>query len=242
MSTNSSHLQVAGMEVLVVRKSIKNLHLSVLPPLGRVRVSAPLAMKDDAIRTLLATKLPWIKKQKAKFQSQERQTPREYVSGESHYLLGKRHRLEVVLENKPAQVQLNGKDRIVLRVRPGSDPAKRQEVMLDWYRGQLRTLLNELLPEWQEKIGVSLGSWGIKRMKTRWGTCSQKAGRIWLNLELAKKPFACVEYVLVHELIHLIEKKHNENFVDLMTKYLPKWRSIKEELNRFILAHEDWKY
>jgi predicted metal-dependent hydrolase len=242
MSTNSSHLQVAGMEVLVVRKPIKNLHLSVLPPLGRVRVSAPLAMKDDAIRTLLATKLPWIKKQKAKFQSQERQTPREYVSGESHYFFGKRHRLEVVLENKPAQVHLHGKDKIVLSVRPGSDLAKRQGVMLDWYRGELRTLLNGLLPKWQEKIGVRLGSWGIKRMKTRWGTCSQKAGRIWLNLELAKKPFACIEYVTVHELLHLIEKKHNENFVDLMTKYLPKWRSVKEELNRLILSHEEWKY
>jgi hypothetical protein len=235
-------VQVAGIEVLVVRKPIKNLHLSVLPPLGRVRVSAPLAMKEDAVRTLLATKLAWIRKQKAKFESQERQTRREYVSGESHYFLGKRCRLEVIFEDKPAQVHLNGKNKIVLRVRPNSGLAKREEVMLDWYRGELRTLLNELLPKWQEKIGVRARSWGIKRMKTRWGTCNQKAQRIWLNLELAKKPAACIEYVAVHELLHLIEKKHNENFVNLMTKYIPKWRSLKQELNRFILSHEEWKF
>lgn len=230
------------MDVSVVRKPIKNLHLSVLPPLGRVRVSAPLAMKDDAIRILLATRLSWIKKQKAKFETQERQTPREYISGESHYFLGKRYRLEVVFEDKPPQAKLNGKSKIVLHVRPSSGLAKREEVMLEWYRDQLKTLLNELLPKWQEKIGVRVKDWGIKRMKTRWGTCNQKAGRIWLNLELAKKPFACIEYVVVHELLHLIEKKHNGIFVDLMTKHLPKWRGIKEELNRFILSHEEWKY
>jgi predicted metal-dependent hydrolase len=242
MSTDICHLQVAGMEVLVVRKAIKNLHLAVLPPLGRVRVSAPLAMKDDVIRTLLAIKLPWIKKQQVKFASQERQTPREYVSGESHYFLGKRYRLDVIYENTPAQVDLIGKNRIILRVRPGSGLAKREQVMLDWYRQELRAILNDLLPKWQERIGVRAEAWGIKKMKTRWGTCNHKAGGIWLNLELAKKPISCIEYVAVHELIHLIEKKHNETFVNLMTKYLPKWRSEKQELNRFILSHEEWNY
>jgi len=235
-------MQVAGMEVLVVRKPIKNLHLSVLPPLGRVRVSAPLAMKDDAIRAFLATKIAWIKKQKAKFKSQERQTRREYVSGETHYYLGKPYRLEVIFENKPPQVHLSGKNKMVLRVRPNSGLAKREEVMLRWYRGQLRTMLNELLPKWQKRLGVHVGNWGIRRMKTRWGTCNQKAKRILLNLELVKKPVACIEYVAVHELLHLIEKKHNENFVNLMIKYLPKWRSVRDELNRFILSHEEWSY
>ena len=207
-----------------------------------MRVSAPLAMKDDAIRTLIATRLAWIKNQQAKFAAQERQTPREYVSGESHYYLGKRYRLEVIYENEPAQLRLHGKNKMVLSVRPDSSPAKREEIMLNWYRRELRTVLNELLPKWQEKIGVQAAAWGIKRMKTRWGTCNHKAKRIWLNLELIKKPIACIEYVTVHELLHLIEKKHNENFVDLMTKYLPKWRSVKEELNRLILSHEEWKY
>jgi len=230
------------MEVLVVRKAIKNLHLAVLPPNGWVRVSAPQAMKDDAIRTLLAVKLSWIKKQQAKFAAQARQTPREYVSGESHYYLGHRYRLEVLYKDKPARVELYGKNKIVLRVRPGSGLEKRQQVVLDWYRAELRALISELLPKWQERIGVRAAAWGIKRMKTRWGTCSHKAGRIWLNLELAKKPVSCIEYVVVHELLHLIEKKHNENFVNLMTKYLPKWRSEKQELNRFILSHEEWNY
>lgn len=242
MNTNSSMIQVGNIEALVIRKPIKNLHLSVLPPLGKVRVSAPLAMKDDAIRILLATRLPWIKKQQVKFEAQERQTKREYISGESYYLFGRRYRLEVLYENRPAHVKLNGKNKIMLYVRPHSSIGKREEVLMEWYRKELRTIADEIISKWQEKIGVQVKSWGIKRMKTRWGTCNQKGRRIWLNLELAKKPITCVEYVVVHELLHLIEKKHNERFVNLMTKYLPKWRSEKEELNRFILSHEEWNY
>jgi len=226
----------------LVRKPIKNLHLAVLPPLGKVRVTAPIAMKDDAIRTLLATKLSWIKKQQAIFQGQERQTKREYVSGESHYYLGKRYRLEVAYEDRPPQVSIKGKSKIILQVRPHSSVAKREEVMIEWYRLQLRDIAQMLIEKWQIKIGVQTKLWGIKRMKTRWGTCNQKTARITLNLELAKKPISCIEYVTVHELLHLIEKKHNDRFVKLMAKYLPKWRSEKEELNRFILAHEEWTY
>ena len=235
-------IQVGNIEALVIRKPIKNLHLSVLPPLGKVRVTAPLAMKDDAIRILLATRLPWIKKQQVKFEAQERQTKREYVSGESYYLFGRRHRLEVLYENKRPRVELKGKNRIVLCVRPKSPVVKRQDVMMEWYRKELRTVLAEVIPKWQEKIGQQAKSWGIRKMKTRWGTCNQKAGRIWINLELAKKPITSIEYVVVHELLHLIEKKHNERFVGLMTKHLPKWRSEKEELNRFILSHDKWNY
>jgi predicted metal-dependent hydrolase len=230
------------MEVLVVRKPIKNLHLAVLPPNGIVRVSSPMHLKDDAIRSLIATRIPWIRKQRTKFEGQERQTPREYVSGESHYLLGEAHRLEVVWEDRPAGVRLVGKKRIILQVRPNSPLAKREEVLMEWYRDELRGIVDGLLRSWQDRIGVAVERWGIKRMKTRWGTCNQKARRIWLNLELAKKPMACIEYVVVHELVHLIEKQHNDRFVALMTKHLPKWRSCKEELNRFMLAHEEWSY
>ena len=230
------------MEVLVVRKPIKNLHLSILPPDGKIRVSSPLHLKDDVIRSLVATRIPWIRRQRATFSAQERQTPREYISGESHYVLGKAHRLKVVWENGPPSVKVKGRNRIVLQVRRNSSLARREEVLMGWYRNELRVISAKLLEAWQKRIGVAVRSWGIKRMKTRWGTCNRKAGRILLNLELVKKPMACIEYVVVHELLHLIEKKHNERFVELMTKHLPKWRTSKEELNRFMLAHEEWSY
>lgn len=226
----------------MVRKPIKNLHLSVLPPNGWVRVSAPQHMKDDAIRTLIALRLPWIKKQQAKFAVQERQTKREYVSGESHYFFGKRYRLELIYKNAVPAVTLKGKSNIILQVRPMSPVEKRQEVMLDWYRQELHKVIDDLISKWQKKIGVQTNSWAIKRMKTRWGTCNHERGRILINLELAKKPIACTEYVVVHELLHLIEKKHNDKFVVLMTKYLPKWKGIKGELNSLILSFEEWKY
>jgi predicted metal-dependent hydrolase len=187
-------------------------------------------------------KLPWIWKQKAKFEAQERQTKRMYVSGETHYFFGRRYRLEVLYENGPAQVELRENTKIILRVRPLSTVAKREEVVMEWYRKELRNVADKMISKWQGKIGVRVKSWGIKKMKTRWGTCNQKAGRIWINLELAKKPISCVEYIVVHELLHLIEKKHNERFVALITKYLPKWRNEKEELNRFALSHEEWNY
>lgn len=243
MNTNSCMLEVGNIEALVVRKPIKNLHLSVLPPLGKVRVTAPLAMKDDAIRTLLATRLVWIKKQQKKFEGQERQTRREYVSGESHYLRGKRYRLEVVYENKPSYVSIiKGKDKLILSVRPNSSRTKREQVMMDWYRKELRSVVGALLERWQKTIGIQVNSWGIKRMKTRWGTCTQKAGRIWLNLELAKKPEHCLDFIIVHEMTHLLEKKHNDRFKAYMDKFLPRWRQYKEELNRTILSHERWNY
>lgn len=241
MSTNS-YLQLGSVEALIVRKPIKNLHLSVLPPAGRVRVTAPENMKDDAIRTLLALRLPWIKKQQAKFAGQERQTKRDYVSAESHYFFGRRYRLELVYKDAAPAVFLKGKNKIILQVRPNSPVEKRKEVMMEWYRKQLYPSVEDLIAKWQRKIGAGPTHWGIKQMKTRWGTCNHKRGRILINLELAKKPIPCIEYVVVHELLHLIERKHNDNFVNLMTKYIPKWRDIKEELNRFMLSHEEWGY
>jgi predicted metal-dependent hydrolase len=240
MSTNS-HLQLGSVEALVVRKPIKNLHLSVLPPDGRVRVTAPEGMKDDAIRTLLALRLPWIKNQQSKFVGQERQTKREYVSGESHYFLGKRYRLMVVEASMPTRVEIK-RNKIVLHVRPNTSTAKREEVMIKWYRRQLYPVIEEMMIRWQKKIGVNAKHWGIKRMKTRWGTCNHETGHILLNLELGKKPIGCIEYVVVHELLHLSEKKHNDRFINLMTRYLPKWRAMKEDLNRFVLSHEKWNH
>lgn len=225
-----------------MRKQIKNLHLSVLPPLGKVRVTAPLAMKEDAIRTLLATRLAWIKRQRTKFQGQERQTRREYVSGETHYYWGRSCRLQVVYEDKPSNVSLKGKGKIILSVRPNSDRAKREQVMMDWYRKELRSVANERIAHWQKTMGVQVSTWGIKRMKTRWGTCNEKAGRIWLNLELAKKPEYCLNFIIVHEMTHLLERKHNDIFKAHMDTFLPRWRQYKDELNCAPLHFESWKY
>lgn len=240
MSINS-YLQLGPIEALIVRKSVKNLHLSVLPPNGWVRVTAPQNMNDDAIRTLLALRLPWIKKQQAKFVGQQRQTKRDYVSGESHYFLGKRYKLEVVYKDESPKVTVKGKNKIVLQVKPKTITKKRQEILADWYREELHSVIDELITKWQKKIGVKVSSWGIKQMKTRWGTCNHGQAKILLNLELSKKPIACIEYVVVHELVHLIEKKHSEKFVALVAKYIPKWKSLKDELNSFILSYDEWK-
>lgn len=237
-------MTIRGIEVLVLRKKIKNLHLNVLPPNGAVRVSAPLNMNDDAIHTFLATRLSWIKKQQAKFKGQERQTIRKFVSGESHYFLGKRYLLEVqYVDSKPKEpkVEIVNKKKIVLKVKPGSDSKKRGQVLQNWYRKKLIETLTPMIKEWQKKIGVEVNFWGIRQMKTMWGSCNEKTKRIWFNLELIKKPEYCIEYVVVHELVHLLERTHTDRFVQLMDKYLPKWRSTKDELNRLILAYEEWK-
>src|SRR5438128_544924 len=175
MSTNSCLLQIGTMEVLVVRKAIRNLHLAVLPPDGMVRVSSPLHLNDDAIRTLIATRIPWIRTQKTKFAAQARQAPREYISGESHFLLGKQYRLEVLHGNEAPHVSVKGKNKIVLQIRHNSTMERREAVLMDWYRKELKAISASLLESWQEKIGVRVESWGIKRMKTRWGTCSRNA-------------------------------------------------------------------
>jgi predicted metal-dependent hydrolase len=242
MNTNQCTMTIRGIEVLVLRKKIKNLHLNVLPPNGAVRVSAPLNMNDDAIHTFLATRLSWIKKQQAKFKGQERQTLRKYVSGESHYFLGKRYRLEVKYVDSKTKVEIVNKKRMVLSIRPGSDIKKREQVLQNWYRKKLREILTPMIKKWQKKIGVEVNSWGIRQMKTKWGSCNEKTKRIWLNLELVKKPESCIEYIAVHELVHLLERTHNDRFVKLMDKHFPKWRSEKEELNRLILTHEEWKH
>lgn len=241
MSINQSLLQVGGIEAVVLYKPVKNLHLNVLPPVGKVRVTAPQNMNDDAIRTFLATRISWIKKMQAKFKGQERQTPREYVSGETHYFFGNKYRLEIVEADSKPRVSIKGKNKIILTVRPISSLIRREQVIQDWYRKELRSFLEKSIKKWEDKIGVKSNIWGIKRMKTRWGTCNHKSKSIWLNLELVKKPESCIEYTIVHELLHLIEEKHSDKFMVLMNKHLPKWKSEKEELNRLILAHEEWR-
>ena len=226
----------------VVRKAVKNLHLGVYPPAGRVRVAAPLHLDDDAVRLAVVTRLGWIRRRQDELRGQERQSKRELVTGESHYVRGQRVRLDVVEHDGPPSVRLVGKARMTLLVRTGSDRAKREAVLEAWYRSRVLDAALALLEEWEPKVGVRVKDLRVRRMKTRWGSCNAEAGRIWLNTELAKKPPKCLEYILVHEMVHLIERRHTERFRDLMDAFMPSWRLHRDELNRAPLAHEDWKY
>lgn len=230
------NLTINGIEVEIQKKNIKNLHLAVLPPKGKVRISAPNSMNDDAIRIFIITKLGWIKKQQEKYKNQLRQCEREYVSGESVYLWGKRYRLDVMYSNAYNNVKIKG-NKLIFQVRGASTKDQREKVLNDWYRKNIKEEIPQLLEKWQKIIGVTANDWGVKNMKTRWGTCNIKDKRIWLNLQLAKKPFNCLEYVIVHELVHLLEKNHNKIFISYMDEFLPNWRKIKEELNSLILDY-----
>jgi predicted metal-dependent hydrolase len=242
MSTEKHQIAVAGLQVEVVRKGIKNLHLGVYPPHGRVRVAAPLRLSDEAVRLAVVGKLGWIKRRRASFGAQPRQSRREMVSGESHYFLGRRYRLRVVLDDAAAKVVVRNKSTIELRVRRDIDAAGRARVMQRWYRQQLKHLIPPLLEKRQDELGVRCDGWGVRRMKTRWGTCNADTRRILLNLELGKKPVRCLEYLIVHELAHLIERHHNERFTAILDRHLPQWRLHRQESNSAPLAHDTWGY
>lgn len=242
MTIETRRLTVSGIEVEVVRKDIKNLHLGVYPPHGRVRVAAPLVVSDEAVRLAVIDKLGWIKRQKAKFAEQPRQSQREMVSGESHYFLGQRYRLRVHEQDAPARVAVRGIASLDLFFRPGTAAEQKEAVLLRWYREQLKTLIPPLLEKWQPILGVQVADWGVKKMKTKWGSCNPTSRRVWFNLELAKKPVQCLEYIAVHELVHLLERHHNERFAALLDTHLPQWRHYREMLNLTPLGHEDWSY
>lgn len=238
----ASNIIIGNIKIEVIKKNIKNLHLSVHPPNGRVRIAAPLMMNDEAIRIFAISKLPWIKKQQAKFQEQERQSEREYISGESHYYQGRRYLLNVVYTKKKQRVEINKNNQINLYVHEGSTAGQRERVMMEWYRSELKKQIPDLIAKWEKHIGVKVNSWGVKLMKTKWGTCNSKAKRIWLNLELAKKNPRCLEYIVVHEMIHLIEKHHNEWFYAYLEQFIPNWKEIKEELNGLIFESSKWSH
>ncbi len=240
MTTEVCHMMVSGVRVDVVRKAIKNLHIGVYPPNGRVRVAAPLAVNDDAVRLAVVTRLGWIKRQKAKFEEQTRQSERGYVSGESHYFLGQRYRLRVIEATGTGRIYIRNGNMMELQIRPGTDQAGRERVMLTWYRQQLRERAAPMIATWAETMALTPPAWGIKRMKTKWGTCNIEEQRIWLNLELIKKPAHCLDYVIVHELAHFRERNHTERFVQLLDLHFPRWQAAREELNAAPLAHETW--
>jgi predicted metal-dependent hydrolase len=221
-------LNISGIPIEVCKKSIKNMHLYVKPPNGKVMVSAPLSMSDEVIERFLRTKASWIKKQIGKFDNQPRQSAREYVSGETLYVWGRQYYLQTKYGRKNAIV-LSG-DKAILTVRKESSPTQRENYVREWYREPLKAEIERLLPKWEKMTGLKAESWQTKYMTTRWGTCTA-TGKIWLNLQLAKKTPECLEYVILHELVHLVEKKHDERFVALMDKYMPMWREVRTTLN-----------
>ncbi|MGE5416706.1 MAG: M48 family metallopeptidase [Acidobacteriota bacterium] len=234
-------LRLGDIIIDVDQKDIKNIHLSVHPPSGRVRIAAPLRMDLDTIRVYALSKLRWIKKQQAKLRAQDREAPREFLNRESHYFKGKRYLLKVMEVDAQPKVELKHST-LVLYVRPGTSIEKRQLILDAWYRNQLKNTVPALIEKWEEKLNVKVSEFGIKKMKTKWGSCNREAKRIWLNLELAKKPLECLEYIVVHEMVHLLERKHNGLFAAYMNEYLPKWRFYKEELNKLPVRHENWSY
>ncbi len=221
---------INDIEIEIYKKKIKNLRLSVSPPHGRVRVSAPLHMSQDTIQRFVLTKIPWIQKHRDRFKNLPCRPEHKYRSGESIYLWGKRYMLEVLHSNVRNDIRLEG-DRLILQVREASTLKQRENVLNSWYRRQIKREIPLLLEKWQRIIGVNASDWGVKNMKTRWGTCNVKDKRIWLNLQLAKRHPQFLEYVVVHELVHLLERNHSKAFAAHMDTFLPDWRGIRDELN-----------
>jgi predicted metal-dependent hydrolase len=245
MNKEMHHFKLGNFAVAVSMKDIKHVHLSVYPPEGRVGVSVPLGMTKESVRAFVITKLAWIRRQQAKFRGQEREASREYINRESHYFNGERYLLKVI--SHPGSGKL--KNGVVLKhktmelhMQPNASVESRALVVSAWYRQQLKQVVPTLIAKYEKRMKVKVAEFGIRKMKTKWGTCNPLAKRIWLNLELAKKPPECLEYIVVHEMTHLLEPSHNERFVALMDKFMPKWRFYKDELNRLPVRHEHWGY
>lgn len=239
MSTSSAYLTVSGIDVDIVYKSIKNLHIGVYPPMGRVRVAAPEVLDDEQVRLAVVNRLPWIKRQREQLQAAERQTRREMVTGESHYVWGSRLRLKMIERPGRAHIEIDG-DRLLLYAPEGTSADNRRALIDRWYRDQLREAIPALISKWERSMRVNVPKWSIRRMKTKWGSCNRETGHIWFNVELAKKHPDCLEYLIVHEMTHLWERGHGERFTKLMDKNLPDWRARRDVLNESPLAHEVW--
>lgn len=237
----TTRLDLGGILVDVVFKDIKNVHLSVYPPTGRVRISAPARMRLDTVRVFAIAKLDWIKEHQRKLRKQERETPREYLDRESHYLWGKRYLLKISESDEAPLVEVKGKH-LLLRVRPGADEQKKRELVEEWYRDQVKEAVPTMIAKWERRMDVKVAHLFVQRMKTKWGSCNPRSHSIRLNTDLAKKPLECVEYVVVHEMAHLIVRHHDDRFRKVMDECLPNWRQLQKMLNSAPLAHADWGY
>ena len=234
-------ITVNNITIDVVRKDIKNIHLAVYPPTGRVRIAAPLNINDDAIRLFAISKLGWIKRHQREFDAQERISPREYKQRESHYFQGRRYLMKIIEKDEPPKVILKTRTYIELHVRPNTPFEKRREIITEWYR-ELKKLIPPIIEKWEKTLNVQINEWQVKQMKTNWGTCNIEKKRILINLELAKKPVHCLEYVILHEMVHLLERHHNERFQYYMDTFLPNWKQTRTELNKLPVSHADWDY
>jgi predicted metal-dependent hydrolase len=234
-------LDLGDLEIDVVQKDIKNLHLSVHPPSGRVRIAAPQRVTEEAIRLFAISKLSWIRTQQRKLQEQERETEREYLERESHYVWGRRYLLAIEEAEGVPSIKLSHR-RMRLTVRPGTDVEKRSQIIEDWYREQVRLTAAGLVQDWEPRLNVTVNRVYLRRMKTRWGSCNHSAGTIRLNTDLGRKPVQCLEYIIVHEMVHLLEPSHNEVFQQHMNQFLPDWKARREALNQLPVRHENWHY
>lgn len=232
-------LDIGKISIDLVRKDIKNMHLAVYPPTGRVRLAVPLRVENEAARLFAISKIGWIRRHQRNFLKQERTTAREYMERESHYFQGERYLLRIKETRGAGYVELKAKTYLDLYVRPGSSPDFKRQLINDWYRAELKKLIPVLIEKWENKMGVSVNDWGVRRMKTKWGSCNIESKRIWLNLELAKKPLRCLEYIVVHEMAHLFERHHNERFFKLISTYLPNWKQLKSELDRIPTSYDE---
>lgn len=237
-------LTIGSLDVQLQRKTIKHLHISVMPPDGQIRVAAPESMTETAIRMAVIHRIPWIRKQQANFAKQVRQSTREMISGETHYLWGRRYRLEVIeldaTQSIVSRVKLKG-GKLILTISTGTSTADKLKILNEYYRTRLKARAPDLIHKWSEQIDVTASGWQVQKMKTKWGSCNIEEGRILLNLELAKKPLPCLEYIIVHELLHFKERQHNDRFKALLDTHMPDWRSRLDLLNRMPLGQENWK-
>lgn len=242
MNINETIITVNDLPVKVIRKKIKNLHLAVYPPDGWVRIAVPEIIDDEAVRLAVTSKFGWIKRQIKSFEEQPRQSIRELITGESLYFQGKRYLLDVCTTEVRPYVELKNKKTITVFVNENTTFEQREKLVNNWYRKEMRKILPDLIKKWEKISGLEANSFGIKRMKTKWGSCNPSAKRIWLNLELIKKPVSCLEYIIVHEMVHFLERQHNNNFIAHMDRIMPQWRSHRDTLNTAPLAHEHWGY
>jgi predicted metal-dependent hydrolase len=230
MTIEVEYIKIADIDIELVRKKIKNIRFGVYSD-GRVRISAPLSLSKKVTKTIIMDKLDWIQQQQAKFLNQPRQEKLEILSGESHYFLGRPHILSVNEHNAAPKIRLHEFNRLELFVRPNTATHQRVAIMENWYRQQLNIIVPPMITKWQTRLDVEVNEWRIKKMKTKWGTCNINQKRIWLNLELAKKPVECIEYVVLHELTHLLERLHNDRFKAILDTHQPQWREHKKLLN-----------
>jgi predicted metal-dependent hydrolase len=235
-------IKVSNIQIDVVRKNIKNIHLAVYPPTGRVRIAAPHTTDENAIKLFAISKLGWIKRHQRTFLSQERASEREYKQRESHYFQGKRYLLNIIDDEKTCKIVLTTGKYINFYLKPDTTKEQRHKIVAEWYRKQLKEIVPPYISKWQKLLNVQVEEWQVKQMKTKWGSCNIEQKRIWLNLELAKKPVHCLEYIIVHEMVHLLERHHNELFIAYMNKFLPNWKALKKELNKLPVSHANWEY